>query len=242
MLEQIFSPITSNYMSSRIETWATTIMAVIAVAVGVKVLSPTKSGVRQVSTFQGSPTLLPIGDSGHVREFALAVDRNNKRQSNSVALLEFFDVECPFCANYAVVLDSARTILGDTLAVFFAHMPLRNHRFAKSGAIAVECAHQHGIVASYIREVYKQQDSLGIRSWAKIGQDAGLVDTIAFESCRAKSVVAARIDSAKAAATALKIPGTPTIWVNDWQYSTPPDLETLLRDIRRMAARAGSRQ
>ncbi|MEI6739643.1 MAG: thioredoxin domain-containing protein [Gemmatimonadaceae bacterium] len=211
-------------------------MAAVAIVVGIKVLSEPKSGVRQVTVAQGKPKLTPIADTGDVYRFAMESETGVQSGSSQVDLVEFFDIECPFCANYSEVLDSAQAILRDTLFVRFAHMPLRIHRFARQGAMAAECAHQQGVAARYVRAIYQNQDSIGIRSWAHFGNDAGVRDTVAFESCRTSAAVAARIDSARDAASALGIPGTPTIWLNGWQYSSPPDLATLLRDIRRFAA------
>lgn len=218
-------------MSTRIEMWATVIMATVAVAVGVKVLMNPVDRQRTVAV--RPLTLSRITDTKDVERFVVPAMAATSARPYGVDLIEFIDVECPFCSRYARTIDSARTILADTLRVHFAHMPLRSHRFAIQGAVAVECAFRAGVGYEFVRRVYQSQDSIGIRSWARMARDAGLQDTVGFELCRASPTIAARIDSATAARTAAEIPGTPTIWLDGSQYSSPPDLATLVRDIRK---------
>ena len=221
-------------MKSRIETWATVSMAVVAIAVGGKVLLGPSS--RMVTMNPGTMKLSVVEDTKEVERFVVPSIPSATSPSYSVQLIEFMDVECPFCSSYASTIDSIRSVLGDTVHVHVAHMPLRSHKLARPGAIAVECAFRLGVGFAYVSTVYRQQDSLGSRSWAQFANDAGLQDTIPFETCRKEPGIASRIESATAARTAARIQGTPTVWVNSWQYSTPPDFDRLLKDIRLIAA------
>ncbi len=151
-------------------------------------------------------------------------------------LIEFVDIECPACRSFHLnALRSAREEFGDKLEVRFIHWPLSNHRFARPGAEAAECAHRQGRFTEFLDEVFASQDSLGLRSWVNYAAAAGIGDTMAFGSCLSDpAALRARIDSGVATAERKRLFGTPTILVNGWRFPAPPSsvrLNEVIRDV-----------
>jgi len=149
-----------------------------------------------------------------------------------VQILEFTDLECPFCKRYSEsTLAATQREFGNRVAVTFVHFPLPMHRFAGIAARAAECAATQGKFAAFVREVFAHQDSLGFRRWNAFALAAGIPDTIRFGACVAETARLARVDSGTAVGARLGVRGTPTIVVNGWLYHTPPSDTTLSRAI-----------
>jgi protein-disulfide isomerase len=212
--------------------WATVVMAIAAFAVAVVFVFRQPVGSRTIDRTAG-PVVLSAVDAP---ETLLKYASPAVRKPGAVILVEIMDVECPFCATFAPRLDSLRAILGDTVQLLFSHYPIRGHRFARSGAVAIECAFQQAHGYEFVRAIYENQDSIGLWPWATFARLVQMPDSASFGLCLEDRAVGARVDSAKRAGEAARIPGTPTVWVNGAQYSSPPELDRMLADVRRLAA------
>ena len=78
-----------------------------------------------------------------------------------VTIVVFSDFECPFCARFNAVADSALQRRKD-VALAFVHFPLASHRFAVPAARAAECADRYGRFGGLADLLFAKQDSLGI--------------------------------------------------------------------------------
>lgn len=156
-----------------------------------------------------------------------------------VTLLEFVDVECPFCAMFADTLRLLRLEFSQQLSIGFLHLPLRQHRFAQLGAVALECAHDDRRFAFLLDEMLARQDSIGLTAWTKFARGAGVHDTTAFSRCMAESGDRVRVIArGQALARELGVTGTPGIVIDGWLFARPPSLQ-MLRAI--VAARLSGR-
>lgn len=151
-----------------------------------------------------------------------------------VTLIEFVDIECPACRGFhREALAAARREFGTALDVRFVHWPLPNHRFARPGAEAAECAGRQGRFAEYLDALFAGQDSLGLKSWAGYAATAGVPDTLAFLAClRDPAPLRARIDSGVSTAERRGFFGTPTVLANGWRFPAPPSSVRLTEVIR----------
>lgn len=153
-------------------------------------------------------------------------------------LVEFGDLECPFCARFNTSLKTLRAEFGThQLSVAFIHYPLSYHRFARPGAVAAECALKQGRFYAFIDAVYAKQDSLGLKTWASYGLDAGIPDTGTFSRCaKAPATDFSRIDGGLQRGVSIGVRGTPTVLVNGWIVPGVPRDSTLRLAIRRVLA------
>lgn len=168
-------------------------------------------------------------------------ERGNGRwigdSSAPVRLTVFNDLECPFCAKFHATLHQALAQYPHELAVRFVHFPLPNHRFAKPAAIAAECAANQGKFEQFVTSMYANQDSIGLKRWSDFAATAGVEDADSFNSCITKES-----DSFSLIGDGLKfgqdlgIKSTPSIFINGWLYSIPPDQQTLEKLIKEFVA------
>jgi protein-disulfide isomerase len=157
-----------------------------------------------------------------------------------VKILEFADLECPFCREFNRTVRAILRQYPKTVAYVFIHRPLHIHRFARPAARAAECAGMLGRFNETADLLYEKQDSLGLKSWVSYARDAGVQDTVRFAQCLTSSadsaIVTAPIDSGVRVADAIGVHATPTVILNGWRFGQPPSDTELVRAIRDLLA------
>ena len=124
-----------------------------------------------------------------------------------VMIIEFTDLQCPYCARFARdTWPLLRERYVDTGRIRFAtrDLPLPFHEFAVPAAVAARCAGQQGKFWEYREALFRDQSLLGQARYAALASTFGL-DTARFETCRADRAVldAVRADSALAASSGI---------------------------------------
>lgn len=141
-----------------------------------------------------------------------------------LTVIEFADMECPFCRVMHARLEEIGSTRGAAMRRVLVHYPLPQHRFAMFTASLLECAEQEGRFRSMLSSLYASQDSFGLRPWEEIARGAGVRSATATVACARAGAGSARIAAGKAAGDSLRLPGTPTLLINGWLYvGLPPD-------------------
>lgn len=145
-------------------------------------------------------------------------------RSATDTVIEFVDVECPFCKRAHGVLDSMLATMDSGPVVLIAHLPLPQHRFAQGGAWALECAHRQGRLAPMLAAVFAGQDSIGLLDWKEFAHRAEVQSLGGFAECIESSVgTAPGVAATRELARDLKVTGTPSFIVNRVHLGAPPD-------------------
>lgn len=129
-----------------------------------------------------------------------------------VMIIEFTDLQCPYCARFARdTWPLLRERYVDTGKVRFAtrDLPLPIHEFALPAAVAARCAAQQGRFWEYREALFRDQSLLGQGRYAELAGKFGL-DTTRFESCRADPAVLAAVREDAALAASSGIASTPS--------------------------------
>lgn len=138
------------------------------------------------------------------------------RPDAPVQIVEFSDFQCPFCAQFQRTLNAVRARHPDRLSVVYRHFPLDQiHPYARSAALASECAGEQHAFEAYSDLLFAQQDSIGpSKSWERFAIEAGVPDTDDFNRCMVDKRWAARVAQDIEMGTRLKIEVTPSFIVN----------------------------
>ncbi|MGA9837198.1 MAG: thioredoxin domain-containing protein [Gemmatimonadaceae bacterium] len=213
-------------MSDRLERAMSMLLTaaavVMAAAIGLQAFAP--ASVRQpgvVLTLDSIPfwrDALPIG----IKEGPIAAP---------VTIVEMADLECPACRDFQSTLADIRKRYPKKVAIVFVNYPLAQHRFAIGAARAGECAARVGAFDRWRDEVYKQQDSLGLKSWGSFAAAAGISDTAAIATCARDPTPVPLIQAGLKFGTRINLSGTPTIIVNGWRFSNTPSSDQLRNAI-----------
>ncbi|MCC6316568.1 MAG: thioredoxin domain-containing protein [Gemmatimonadaceae bacterium] len=220
-------------MPTRLENTASVVLTVAAVTIAVAIVKrefwSSPSPICE-STEPAPPTQL--ADWEELVEKGVFVGNPGA----PVTVVEFSDLECPFCKKFHETLSAARTRYGDSLAFVHVYFPLPMHRFARPAARAAECARGQGRFYEFVSAVFAKQDSLGLRSWVDYAIDAKVGDTVTFRRCVADTVRLPLVEAGVAAAQQHSVRVTPTVIVNGWRFSRAPDDSLLAQTVETILA------
>jgi len=129
-----------------------------------------------------------------------------------VMIIEFTDLQCPYCARFAnTTWPRLRQEYVETGKVRFAtrDLPLPFHAFAVPAAIAARCAGQQGRFWEFREALFRDQAQLTTDPHAGLAQSLGL-DAAQFADCRRDPAVARSVQADVELAAASGIRSTPT--------------------------------
>lgn len=147
--------------------------------------------------------------------------------SASAYLVEFSDFQCPACRAFMPVVDELATKYSDKLFFVYRHYPLPQHAYAKPAAMAAEAAGEQGKFWEMAKLLFENQDLFSKELWGSLADELKL-DRMKFDAALNSQNLKAKIDRDEIAAAALKLPGTPSFFLNGvrLEVASPLDLKT----------------
>lgn len=149
--------------------------------------------------------LRPVDESDHIR--------GNK--SAKVKVVEYSDLECPFCKRFHSVMQQVLAIYGDKVAWVYRHFPIDElHPRARKEAEATECANELGgndkfwAYVDRVFEISPLNNQLDPNQLPQIAKDVGL-DQSKFEKCLASGKYASKVSADVTDAEKIGARGTP---------------------------------
>jgi protein-disulfide isomerase len=131
-----------------------------------------------------------------------------------VTIIEFSDYQCPFCGRAEPTVRKLLERYGDQIRLVYRHYPLdRIHPRARAAAEAAVCAEEQDRFWAYHEQLFANQRKLEDADLEQYAQNVGL-DMDAFNACRERPDVKARVQADAAAAQAAGVSGTPAFFVN----------------------------
>jgi protein-disulfide isomerase len=154
-----------------------------------------------------------------------------------ITIVEFSDFQCPFCRQFALVIDSLLLKHPNQLQVVFRNFPLTGlHPHAKAAAVAAECAAAAGKFEGYHSALFSHQDSIGVTPWDSIADRVGITGHREFNTCVNTSPVLGALRDDSLAAVKLGVNGTPTVIVNGWLFAGTPSMDQVEAIIAKRGA------
>ena len=191
------------------------------------------------------PTRLKIrallGSAELLVDLAVPVDheRDHVRgpEGAKVTLLEYGDLECPFCGHAEPVIRELLSDFGD-LRYVWRHLPLNDvHPRAQLAAEASEAASAQGRFWEMHDLLLEHQHALAPRDLMRYASELGL-DVERFTADLHRHTGAGRVAEDVDSADLSSVSGTPTFFVNGRRHYGAYDIETLSAAVRAAGARA----
>jgi protein-disulfide isomerase len=135
-----------------------------------------------------------------------------------VRLVEFFDYQCPHCAQFKPMLEQVEHDMAGKVVLYYMMFPLEKHPGAKSAAQAAVAAHQMGKFAPMHELLFKNSPNHERAALLGYAKEIGL-DPNQFEATY--DAAAAQVNSDLAQGDAVGIEATPTLFFNDRKYDGP---------------------
>ena len=138
----------------------------------------------------------------------------NTLGTGPIAIVEFTDFQCPFCARHAQVIPELRKTLVDTGKVRYSivNLPLGMHARAEAAAIAAECSGEQNHYWEMHDLLFQNQKTLDTLDFTTLATTLAL-DIPTFSSCLDTPRVKGKIKADLAVAERLQTRGTPTFFI-----------------------------
>jgi protein-disulfide isomerase len=182
-----------------------------------------------------------VGSSEQIIDLAVPVDgkRDHIRgpEVAHVTLLEYGDLECPFCNQAEPVIRELLADFGE-LRYVWRHLPLNDvHPHAQLAAEAAEAAGDQGRFWEMHDLMFSHQDALTLRDIIGYAQDLDL-DLERFKGHLRKRRAAGHIADDVESADLSGVSGTPTFFIDGHRHQGAYDIPTLTRAVKLAGARS----
>ena len=197
----------------------------ISIVIGSVVIAGTLffvGGGMELNTSQGSPvtgtTSLSPPPSGSLAAFTITDnDHIRGNPSAQVIIVEFSDLECPFCQRFHPTVQRALDEYGEKVGWVYKHFPLSSiHPEAVPAAEASECVWEQkgddGFWA-FTDAVFANQNRIGSALYQELAQEIG-VNMAQFDTCVSERKYKDKVQADLDLGTKLGVTGTPGSFVN----------------------------
>ena len=155
-----------------------------------------------------------------------------------LTLVEYGDFECPQCRQAAPILREIERGFGDRLRFVFRHFPLTNsHPNAQRAAEAAEWAGAQGSFWPMHDAIYDDGDRLSEARLLDLAATLGGAPASLEEAWRAHTFFP-RVKEDFRSGLASGVTGTPAFFVDGVRHEAAWDLDSLVRALEAVAARA----
>jgi protein-disulfide isomerase len=154
-----------------------------------------------------------------------------------VTIVEFSDFQCPFCAKEAPVLAAVHKKYGDQVRIIYRHMAMSFHRYSSIAAEAGVAAAEQGKFWAFHDQAFAHFGHLTRADLEDFAKAAGL-DLVAFRAALDDRRYRDAVIAETAAAEALGIDGTPTMFLNGQPVSGARDEASLEKLVDAMLVHA----
>ncbi|HEY3821990.1 MAG TPA: thioredoxin domain-containing protein [Polyangiaceae bacterium] len=162
-----------------------------------------------------------------------------------VTIVEFSDLQCPFCSRVVPTLAALREAYGpDNLRIVWKNNPLGFHPNARPAAEAAMGVFELAGTKGFWRfhdAAFDDQASLGAESYERWAREAGVTDLTAFRAGLAGHRWADAVDADVREADALGAHGTPTFFINGILVVGAQPLDVFKKTIDAELAKAASK-
>jgi Na+/H+ antiporter NhaA len=176
-----------------------------------------------------------VGRAEAIVDLAIPVDpaRDHIRgpEGASVTLVEYGDLECPFCGQAETVIRELLSDFGE-LRYVWRHLPLNDvHPHAQLAAEASEAAAAQGKFWEMHDTMLANQDNLTLRAILGYAEQLGL-DLERFKAHLRKRKGSPRIAEDVESADLSGVSGTPSFFINGHRHQDAYDIDTLSKAVR----------
>ena len=148
-----------------------------------------------------------------------------------VTMLEYGDLECPYCAMARPALEGLVVEYPDSIQLVFRHFPITaSHPHAFIAAEAAEAAGAQGKFWEMHDMLFTHQDRMENRDLRRYARELGL-DVARFDQDMRGHTYRDEVKQDFRRGIQDGVNGTPTIFINRVRYDGPRDRETMLAAI-----------
>lgn len=179
--------------------------------------SPVKNtnSVAAANTAAAPTAVAPTQPTGPVTLAEITKDDHIRGTFDApVTIVEFSDIQCPFCNQFHPTLQKILADYPDKVRWVYKHFPLDSiHPMARSAALASECANEQGKFWEFLDQSFTNQQLLGPAFYTDTAKSLGLNES-KFKDCVDTQKFATVIDTHTSEGNDAGVTGTPSTFIN----------------------------
>lgn len=182
-------------------------------------LGGSPSAAVAAASSPGAPAPAGQAPSGKVRPADKSDHVRGDLKKAKVVLIEYSDLECPFCKKFHPTTQELLKAYGDKVALVYRHFPLSFHANAAKEAEATECAAELGgnnAFWNYVDKIFERTTANGtgfaLDALVPLAKELGLNES-KFKECLDSGKMADRVSKDLAEGGAAGVNGTPATFV-----------------------------
>ncbi len=156
----------------------------------------------------------PTEDFNKVYKIAVGGSPFIGKASAPIAIVEYSDFQCPYCARATPALKEVQKKYPDKVRLVFKHFPLSFHKAAKPSAIASMAAADQGKFWEFHDVLFENQRTLDPGKMAEYAKQAGLnVEQFNKDMAAKQAEYAKAVDADFRQGQSVGVRGTPTLYI-----------------------------
>jgi protein-disulfide isomerase len=167
---------------------------------------------------------VPVSNDDHIQG----------KKNAPITLIEYGDYECPHCGHAYLIIKQVQKHFGSNLRFVFRNFPLTEiHPFAKPAAQIAEYAGLEELFWQMHDLIYENQPNLSIELLKALADSLDLsLDKL--NDPQVNHLIEQKIQKDFMGGVKSGVNGTPTIFINDYRYPGPVEVEDLVSGINEM--------
>lgn len=155
----------------------------------------------------------------------------DSKKGKKIIIEEFADYQCPYCQKAQATIKKLKEKYGDRLELRFKHFPLPYHVYAKSAAMAAECARDQGKFWEMHELLFGNGPNFGFEWYRDYARMLGL-DVEKFVSCYQSNVKMEIIERDLKEGEERGVSATPTFFINGVKLVGAADISEFIKIIK----------
>ena len=152
----------------------------------------------------------------------ITVNDNDRIKGNKdapITIVEFSDIQCPFCARFHPTMEQAVRDYPDKVRWVYKHFPLDSiHPYARKASEASECAGDQNKFWEYLGKLFDNQSQINQSYLNQLAGEMGL-DQGKFDSCLADGKYTQKVNDDYQEGLKYGVRGTPGNFINGQSIS-----------------------
>lgn len=170
-------------------------------------------GIAVVVIFVAIGTIMLFNITPTITGYSVGSDNELGPENAKVAIVEYSDFECPFCARAEPTMKQILEKYPNDVKLVYKHFPLPSHKSSWKAAEAAECAVEQGKFWKYHDVLFQNQQELYVPMLKDYAKQLGMnADT--FNRCLDSGMMFGKVKADQNEGAEKGVTGTPAFFVN----------------------------
>ncbi len=187
-----------------------------------------------VAAGEGTPEVAAVADANLGERFKVVVEKGDMvsgAKEPLVTIVEFSDIQCPFCSRLANSMHELEKAYPEDVQVVFKHFPLPMHKDAHLASQAALAAGAQGKGWEMHDKMFANQRALSKEQLIGYAEEIGVPDMAKFKSDLDSGTYKAQVDRDMAMGKKFAVRSTPSFFVNGVPFKGAKPIDQIKAEV-----------